>query len=154
MNSMFGGIRADSDIDLKEGRGRLPTFDALGLLRMTAIPGAAGNGILVDRYIASASGNQDQHTVKGTAGTLWGISLHNIAAAMRFVKIYDVALPISSDVPKLTFALAPNGGGVARPFLFGIPFATAIGIRITTGVADNDTGTVTATDVICNFDYK
>lgn len=105
-------------------------------------------------FIAAGGANQDQQTVKASPGVIHGFTLHNVSAAMRYVKIYDKASPTSADTPKLRFPLAPNGGGVARPPSYGIAFATAIGIRITTGVADNDTGTCTSGDVVVNIEFK
>lgn len=154
MNSMFGGIRADSDVDLKQGRGRLPTFDAFGLLRTTSMPGASDGGVPTDSYVAAGSGNQDQHIIKASSGLVYGFTLHNVAATLRYVKVYDHASPTSAQTPKLRYPLAPNGGGVARAYGFGMLFSTAIAIRITTGAADNDTGTCTPNDVFTNFEFK
>lgn len=115
---------------------------------------ASGSGLSTDSYIAAASANQDQHTVKGTPGQLYGMTLHNGSAAIRYVKVYDKAAPTAADTPKLRFILAANGGGIAREFSLGIAFATAIGIRITVGFADADVAAATAGDVITNFDFK
>lgn len=115
---------------------------------------ASGSGLSTDSYIAAASANQDQHVVKASAGQLYGLTLHNGSAAIRYVKVYNVAAPTSADTPKMRFILAANGGGVAREFTLGIPFTTAIAIRITAGFADNDVAAATAGDVITNFEYK
>lgn len=110
-------------------------------------------GLSTDSYIAAASGNQDQHVVKGSPGQLYGLTLHNGSAAIRYVKVYDKLAPTSADTPKLRYILAANGGGLAREYSLGIPFATGIAIRITVGFADNDVAAATAGDVITNFDY-
>lgn len=115
---------------------------------------ASGSGLSTDSYIAAAAANQDQHVVKGTPGQLYGLVLSNPSAAIRYVKVYDHAAPTSAQTPKLRFPLAANGGGVAREFSLGIPFAVAISIRITVGFADNDVAAATAGDVITNFEYK
>ncbi len=48
----------------------------------------------------------------------------------------------------------PAGGGISIPASQGIAFDTGIMFRITTGIADNDTGAATANDVLVNVDYK
>lgn len=115
---------------------------------------ASGSGLSTFSFIAAGGANQDQQAVKATPGQLYGMTLHNGAAAIRYVKIYDKAAPTSADTPKLRFILAASGGGVAREFTLGIPFATAIGIRITVGAADNDVAAATANDVFVNLEYK
>jgi hypothetical protein len=46
-----------------------------------------------------------------------------------------------------------QGAGVAIPFSMGVNFPLGIGIAITSGSADNNTGVVGAGDVIVNLTY-
>ena len=88
------------------------------------------------------------------AHQLYGYYLFNAAAAVRFVKIYDHAdAPTAGETPKLTIGL-PAGSAANVSIPDGIEFAVGIGLRATTGVADNDTGAPSANDVVVNLWYK
>jgi hypothetical protein len=105
-------------------------------------------------YIAAASANQDSQVVKAAPGRLRGLSLHNVAATLRYVKIYDKATaPTSADTPAMRFPLTADGGGMAREYGAGIPFGAGIAVRIAAGIADNDATAVTAGDVVVNIEY-
>jgi hypothetical protein len=92
--------------------------------------------------------------IKATPGEVAGWYLSNNAASVRYVKLYDKATaPTSGDTPKLTLMLPANSAAnTLAPA--GIDFTAGIGIRCTTGVADNDTGAPTANDVVANVFYK
>jgi hypothetical protein len=109
------------------------------------------------KYFAAASANQDSQSVKGSAGQLYGYDLFNANAALRYVKIYDKATaPTSADTPKLVIMVPGStaGAGAVKDFANGVVFAAGIGIRITTGQADNDTAAATAGDVVVNLQYS
>jgi hypothetical protein len=91
--------------------------------------------------------------IKSSAGEVAGWFISNQAGAVRYVKLYDKATaPSSSDTPKLTIAIPANSAAnVIAPA--GIDFTAGIGIRGTTGVADNDTTAPTANDIIVNLFY-
>jgi hypothetical protein len=104
-----------------------------------------------------SAASQNPTVVKGSAGTLFGGSVYNDNTATRYLKIYDKATaPASTDVPKYR---VPVPGG-AHVFLagmlgtYGAAFTLGIGIRTTTGVADNDTGNVAANELVINLTYR
>jgi hypothetical protein len=69
------------------------------------------------------------------------------------VKLYNASAPTSASTPVLRIYLPPTGGAnLSLPD--GIAFGTAIGIRITTGSPDNDTGACSTGDVLANLFYK
>ena len=76
------------------------------------------------------------------------------AASVRYVKLYDKATaPTSADTPKCTIPLpASSAANIIAPA--GIDFTAGIGIRVTSGVADNDTTAPTANDVVVNIFYR
>jgi hypothetical protein len=120
---------------------------------VTQTPATSG-GCTVYSYLAAASANQDSQNVKGSAGQLFGYAVFNTASTARYVKVYNKATaPTSADTPALRI-LVPPGGGANLAFDSGMVFGTGIGIRITTGVADNDANAVTANDVIVNLIYR
>lgn len=126
-----------------------------GKVQSNIAPATSG-GLLAYSYIAAASSNQDSQNPKGSAGQLYGYYLTNQSASIRYVKIYNKATgPTSGDTPVLRFMLPGNalGAGANQTFDIGVAFSSGIGIRITTGQADNDTGAATAGDVIVNLLY-
>ena len=92
--------------------------------------------------------------VKATPGTLFSIAAHNLNAAVRYLKFYDKATAATeADTPKFTIPL-PVGSMPPITFPAGVAFVNGIGIRATTGLADNDTGAPTASETIVNLSYK
>jgi hypothetical protein len=93
-------------------------------------------------------------SIKSAPGQVGGWYIANNASAVRYVKLYDKATaPTSGDTPKLTVALPANS---AANYLSvsGIDFTAGLGIRVTTGVADNDTGAPSANDIVLNLFYR
>jgi hypothetical protein len=92
--------------------------------------------------------------VKAKPGDVWGWYMYNAAAAVRYLKLYDKATaPLSTDVPKMTLPI-PAGLGANMMAPAGVDFTVGIGYRVTTGVADNDTGAPAANDVQLNLFYR
>lgn len=119
-----------------------------------SLQAATSGGSTPYRYIAAGSANQDSQVVKNAAGQVHSIALGNPSAASRFVKLYDKATaPTSADTPVQTYFL-PAGGGNNPPLNVPLAFASGIGIRITTGMGDGDTGTAAAGDVCVSLGYK
>jgi len=85
---------------------------------------------------------------------LYGWYLFNLAATVRYVKIYNKATAptVGTDTPVMTIPLV-TGGGANVEYNIGIPFSLGLGIGATTGVADNDTGAPAANDVVVNIFY-
>jgi hypothetical protein len=93
-------------------------------------------------------------SVKASAGQIFGIELANNAAYAVFLKIYNKASAptVGTDIPVRTIQI-PAGGRceISRPL--GIAFSTGIAYAITKLVADSDTTTVIANDLIGSIDY-
>ena len=126
-----------------------------GTAKSIPVAGTSG-GATPFKLISAASTNSTN--VKGSSGTLYGIQATNINAAVRYLKVYDKAAAptVGTDTPVKTLAIPGNaaGAGIVVPFPVGVTFANGIGIAITTGSADADTGAVAAGDIIVNLDYK
>lgn len=109
-------------------------------------------------YIAAASSNQDSQVVKNSAGTVHYISVFSTITSARFIKLYNKSTgPTSSDTPVYVAAIPANttGAGSNLPIpLDGIDFSAGISHRITTGVANNDTGAASANDAVINIGYR
>ena len=113
------------------------------------------NGTTAYKLISTASTNANN--VKASGGNLYSIIAIGLTSTVRYLKIYSKATAptVGTDVPLMTIPVPANtqGAGVALPFSMGVNFPLGIGVAITSGSADNDTGAVGAGDVIVNLTY-
>lgn len=113
------------------------------------------NGTTAYKLISTASTNAN--VVKASGGNLYSIIAIGLTSTVRYLKIYSKATAptVGTDVPLMTIPVPANtqGAGVALPFSMGVNFPLGIGVAITSGSADNDTGAVGAGDVIVNLTY-
>jgi hypothetical protein len=97
--------------------------------------------------LLSAAATTNATLVKGGNGTIRTIIGYNAAATARYLKLYDkvTAPTVGTDTPKWTIYLPPS-----TAFAFDLEhyFGQGIGFGLTTGSADNDTGALTAGDVL------
>lgn len=130
-------------------------------LRATPLPisprpnNTGANGTTAYKLISTASTNSN--VVKASGGNLYSIVAIGLTDTVRYLKIYSKATTptVGTDVPLMTIPIPANtqGAGVAIPFSMGVNFPLGIGIAITSGSADNNTGAVGAGDVIVNLTY-
>ena len=98
--------------------------------------------------LVSAAASTNATVVKASAGKVFTITGYNAAAALRYIKLYNKATAptVGTDTPVFTYVLKATDS-----FQFTIPggyqFASGIGFALTTGVADADTGALTAGDI-------
>lgn len=78
---------------------------------------------------------------------LAGYHFFNKSASIIYLKFYNTVLaPTSSDTPVFTIGVsATNPCGFVLPG--PLQFSLGIGLRATTGIADNDTNDVSASDL-------
>ncbi len=102
--------------------------------------------------ISAASTNAT--SVKASAGQVYNLVATNTNAAVRYLKLYNLASAptVGTSTPVQVYMLAPNGG-VSLTFPVGMAFSTGIALAITTGAADADTGAVAANEVIVNMTF-
>jgi len=86
---------------------------------------------------------------------LHGYYMSNTSSFVRYVKLYDVisAPSVGSNTPVMTIAI-PGNGAANVGFPFGPTFSNGLGIGITTGSSDSDTGTPGAGEVIVHLFYE
>lgn len=98
--------------------------------------------------IPSAAASTNATSAKASAGDLHCISGYNAAVAVRYLKFYAKATAptVGTDVPVITLALPASSAFNIN--LNGHYIATGIAYAMTTGAADNDTGALTAGDVL------
>lgn len=110
-------------------------------------------------YKAISLATTNALSVKASPGQVGYLWVTNSNAAMRWLKFYNKASAptVGTDIPVHTLGL-PGGGtagaGGVVPIPAGIEFTTGIGIAITTGSADGDTGAVAAGEIVVNLGYK
>lgn len=111
------------------------------------IGGASAPSTSVSR-ILSAAATTNATSAKASAGYLHKVIGYNAAAAARWLKVYNKASAptVGTDTPVMTLYL-PGQTSFALD-LDGVYFSTGIAYALTTGGADNDTGALTAADVL------
>lgn len=100
--------------------------------------------------ISAASTNATNS--KGSAGILHDISVNNINAAVRYLKLYDksTAPTVGTDTPKRVIAI-PAGASIN--LVLDIEFTSGIGWALTTGIANADTGAVAANEHVVGLSW-
>jgi hypothetical protein len=122
-------------------------------VQAVGVQGATSGGGTPFHLVSANTTNSTN--VKASAGQLYGYTLSNANAAVRYVKFYNKATAptCGTDTPVLT-VLVPAGASVSRSFPVGAVYGSGIGLCATTGLADNDTGAVGASDLSLDLDYK
>lgn len=92
--------------------------------------------------------------LKSTSGRVVALHIFNTSAAVKFLKLYNksTAPVVGTDVPVMVVPLAVGMTKVDWP-VYGSYFSSGISYAITGAVADTDTTTVAANDVIVNMEY-
>jgi len=143
-----GSLTVDGSVSLAAA---IPAgTNAIGIVGLA--PQTAG-GWSVSRLLAAASTNAT--SVKASAGQVGGWYLFNAATATRYLKLYNKASAptVGTDTPFMTIPIPP-GAAANVELAQGIALGTGIAFALTTGVADSDTGALTANDVVVNLLYK
>ena len=108
-------------------------------------------------YKLTSLASTNANNIKNSGGNLYSIIAIGLTSTVRYLKLYNKATAptVGTDTPVMTIPIPANtqGAGIAIPFSMGVNFSAGIGIAITSGSADNDTGAVGAGDVIVNLTY-
>lgn len=103
--------------------------------------------------IVSAGASTNATLAKAANGTVKAATGYNAAAAARYLKFYDSAVAPTvgtTTVRKTVYLPATTAFAITMDDYYGQGIAYAL----TTGSADNDTGALTAGDVLgLNIDY-
>jgi hypothetical protein len=121
--------------------------------RVDGLEALATRPTLTSRVL-SAAANTNATVAKASAGTLFSVGGYVARASAVYLKIYNKATtPDETDTPKYTEYLPP----LTRfqiDYVRGSAFGAGISYRMVTGGADNDTGALTAGDVLAfNMGY-
>jgi endonuclease V-like protein UPF0215 family len=114
----------------------------------TPMPGGVSNAHLVSAATTNAT------LVKSGPGRVYGWSIGNTSAAIRYVKLHNTAVaPTAGSAVKQTIFL-PASGGSNYYMDSGLDFNQGIGFTTVTGAADSDTTAVGANDLLIEIFYK
>lgn len=142
-------------------------FDNTGSARVTVTntanvnnyPASTFNSNLTTKgkFISTASTNSN--LIKASGGNLYFLCVTNTNTAPRYLKLYEksTAPVVGTDVPFHVYMIPGNSGGggsnIPIPGI-AISFSPGLGIGITTGPTDADTGAVAANEIIVNYIYR
>ena len=131
------------------------------LLRIKALLGGDGSGSEVDGtlpYSIIAAATTNANLVKAGPGVITVIHTINQAAALRYLKFYDMnVLPTAgSGTPVRRYPIPASTTGLGFILQPAIPlkFLAGIAFTITAGQADNDTTALAAGDVTLTLEYN
>lgn len=136
--------------------------DPLGVSAVTnVVPAANAYGLAV-RTVAptphtkNSLASTNATSVKGSAGTLYGIAASNINAAARFLKLYNKATAptVGTDTPVLTITIPASGYINFDTGLLGMQFTLGIAYALTGLATDADTTAVAANDIKVFLNYQ
>mgnify|MGYP001160661676 FL=1 len=106
------------------------------------------DGITSVAKIDIAAGTTNATSVKASPGRVLGVECKVVRASDVFLKIFNVTgVPVPGTTAVRDQIRLPLSSNVNLTFGDGIYCSTGIGIALTTGVAESDTGALTAGDV-------
>lgn len=106
--------------------------------------------------LLSAAGTTNSTLVKNSAARLCAIQGLNVAAAIRFLKLYNLAVApvVGTDTPIKTIAI-PASSAFVLTWPTSYLFSVGLGFGLTVNGADADATAVTAGDIVgLNIDYQ
>lgn len=168
-NNNIGDVDVASLPALPAGNNNIGDVDAIQSGTWTVQPGNTANTTpwLVSDRPATSGGLDTFHLVgaastnatnlKASAGQVFFISAFNLNAAPRYLKFHNTAgTPTAGSGVVASYLIPGNtaGAGLVINIDKGLAFGTGIAITLTTGIADNDTGAISASEVVVNIGYK
>lgn len=117
---------------------------------------STANGATPYKIIATASTNSN--LISAGAHNVYSAQLGNNSANIAYLKLYNKATAptCGTDTPVKTLIIpaSTSGAGSNVTINIGASFSLGVGICVTSGIADNDTGAVAASAYAINIDYK
>jgi hypothetical protein len=108
-------------------------------------------------FVGAASNNKTQ--IKGSAGTLYLISVQNLAATPVYLKVFNATsanVSAGTTACDFQFMIPGNtaGAGIVLDSAKGIAMGTAITVMLTAGIATTDNTSVSANNQVVLIGYK
>lgn len=106
-------------------------------------------------HTLTAAATTNATSVKTAAGTLYGLTIDNVSALTRYLKLYNKASAptVGTDVPVLTIPLAATSAQEINFGTLGMRFTTGIAYAITGAIAVTDTTVIAAGDCHLTMNY-
>jgi hypothetical protein len=98
--------------------------------------------------------------IKAAPGQVYDLDCFNVGSAPAYARLYNMTTaPASTDTANIVWrGFIPHnttaGAGLIKSLPVGRIFTTGIALRITSDVADNGTGALSANTVTCNVGFK
>lgn len=155
---------AELTAEITAGRGQTTAGQALGVA-VVSMPTTTVTGTVTANlgstpasattYILNSTATTNASSVKNAAGSLFSITVSNINAAARFLKIYNKASAptVGTDIPSVTIPIPANSALSLNFGTYGLRLTTGIALAITGAATDADTTAVAAGDVKVNIAY-
>ena len=120
------------------------------------VAGTTG-GSSFNGFVGAASNNKTQ--IKGSAGTLYLVSVQNLAATPVYLKVFDKTsanVTAGTTACDYQFMIPGNtaGAGIVLDSTKGIAHANGITIMLTAGIATTDNTSVSANNQVVTIGYK
>ena len=121
-------------------------------LPVTLYPVTSGGA---SKYYLTSAATTNGNNVKASAGQVYGFAATNSNTSNRYLRFYNSAsAPTVGTTATFMGFMLPGSGGIAISFPLAIDMTTGIGISLTTGAADTDTGAVAADEIKLTVLYK
>ena len=122
---------------------------ASGILNVAASIGTVTGVFAPTSYSLNSAASTNAAVIKGSTGTLLGLSAFNAGASTAFIKLYNqtAAPTVGTSVPVMVIPVASGQYERLDVGAYGCRFGTGIAIAITGGAADTDTTAVAASQV-------
>ena len=120
-------------------------------LLTTALPSSALTG-----FTLQSAATTNATSIKAAVGSLTALSITNVSASTRYVKLYNKASAptVGTDVPVMTIPIPTNSFLTFEFGPTGMKFSTGIALAITGAIGDADTTAVAANDVKIMMTYN
>jgi hypothetical protein len=108
------------------------------------------------RYRKASTANNNATLIHAGPTYVYGLTVHNVNAAVRYLKLYDkVSAPtVGTDTPAFTIPIPASGGAVHWYPSVPVEFALGLGIGIVTGGADSDNTSTAANEQFVTIIYR
>ena len=108
-------------------------------------------------FTLQAANSTNSGSIKGSAGTLYHVSVYNNSATLAWLILFNSAsaTPTCTGTPAYQIMIPANstsGAGAVEDFAVGAAFSSGIGYCVTTGIGG--TGSVNASTYVINATYK
>lgn len=126
--------------------------------RQYVVPSAHSVGGALSLKYTAAGTTEDEHQVKGSAGTLYSITATNTNAAARYLRCANqvaASTTPGTTTPIVDLAIpgATAGAGITFNFPVGVAFSTGLTCWTVTGAADTDVAEVAANEIKLLYSY-